>query len=106
KNTVDMQDIKVIVTNNEFKDETSVINQLQMDTTDVQEVYIVKDDFHRIFGINHRPGRDDVVYLCPNNKLYTVRHALPHRLIMNASIWYRMILEKYEDDKSIRNSTH
>jgi len=105
KNTVDLKEMKVIVPENQFKDDHIQITSIHLDLFDTFEIYIMKDEFHKKFGIQNRPGRDDIIYLCPTNKLYYIKHSQAHRNIMNASIWYRVILEKYEDRKDIRKDS-
>ena len=99
----DPQEVKVIVPNNEFKDEVALINSVAgLDLMETFEVNITKTEFKNAFGIEERPGRDDIVYLCVTNKLYYVKHAQAKKEIMNASIYYRVILEKYEQRADIR----
>ena len=99
----DPQELKVIVPNNEFKDEVALINSIAgLDLNDTFEVNITKQEFKNAFGIEERPGRDDIIYLCVTNKLYLVKHAQAKKEIMNASIYYRVVLEKYEHRADIR----
>lgn len=102
KNTVDVKQIKVIVPENKFQENTVVINQFNLDLFDTFEINIMKDEFKNAFGLEKRPGESDYLYLCPVNRLYRVKHSQIFRNIMNAGIYYRVILEKYEDRPDIQ----
>jgi hypothetical protein len=96
RNIIDMKDIKVFVDNNEFKSETILIDQLNLGMLDVLIVFITRDAFKEAFGIQKRPGVKDILYLCPVNRLFYVKHAQPYREIMGAFLYYKVVLEKYE----------
>jgi len=102
KNIIDMQDVKIIIPENKFPNETIKINIFNLDLFDTFEVHIMKDPFKEAFGITKRPGEDDIVYICESNRLFRVKHAQAFREVMNASTYYKVILEKYEDRKNIQ----
>lgn len=102
KNIVKKEDIKIIVPNNEFKDSLYKINYANLDLFDVLEVHILKDVFKNAFGIEQRPSQDDIIYFCETNKLYYIKHAQAYKEIMNASIYYKVILEKYSKRRDIQ----
>ncbi|NPV12874.1 MAG: hypothetical protein HPY57_13970 [Ignavibacteria bacterium] len=103
KNVVDVKKIKIVVPENKFPVEHVLINQFNLNLFDTFEVHIMKDEFKRAFGITKRPSEDDIIYICEANMLYYVKHAQAKRDIMNASMYYKLILEKYEHKTNIRN---
>ena len=75
----------------------------QLDLFDVFEVQILKDEFKSKFGIERRPSEDDILFICPINRLFYVKSANVFRDIMNAGIYYKVLLEKYEQKANILN---
>ena len=102
KNIVDMQPVKIFVTDNNFPDNQIVINEFGLGLFDTFEINITKDEFKKAFGIEKRPSEDDIIYICEMNRLYYVKHAQIFRNIMNAGLWYKVILEKYEKRADIQ----
>lgn len=88
--------IKIIVPKNNFPDETIALNYFNLDLFDTFEINILKDEFKRAFGIEKRPSQDDIIHICVTNKLYYIKHTQAYKDIMNTSIHYKIILEKYE----------
>ena len=95
-NMTDVQKIKVIVPDNQFPDNQVQINEFSLDLFDTFEINILKDQFKQAFGIEKRPAQKDVIYFCQTNRLYRVRHSQVFRDIMQQGIYYKVILEKYE----------
>jgi len=95
-NMTDVQKIKVIVPDNQFPDNQVQINEFSLDLFDTFEINILKDQFKYAFGIEKRPAQKDVIYFCQTNRLYRVKHAQVFRDIMQQGIYYKVILEKYE----------
>jgi hypothetical protein len=95
-NIVDVQKLKIIVPENTFPDNQVQINEYALDMMDTFTVYILKDEFHKAFGIEKRPAQKDVIFFCQANRFYRVRHAQVHRDIMYMGIYYNVVLEKYE----------
>ena len=103
KNIVDYKQIKVIVPDNKFPLETIVMNQFNLDLFDTFEIHIMKDDFKNAFGITRRPGEDDIINFCETGNMFIVKHAQAFKSVMNASTYYKVILEKYEQRSNVRN---
>lgn len=103
KNIIDVKKIKIVVPDNKFPVEHVLINQFNLNLFDTFEIHIMKDEFKRAFGITKRPSEDDIIYICEANMLYYVKHAQAKKDIMNASMYYKLILEKYEYKTNIRN---
>ena len=95
-NIVDVQKIKIIVPENNFPDNQVVINEFALDMLDTFQILILKDEFHKAFGIDKRPNQKDIIFFCQANRFYRVRHAQIHREIMYMGIYYNVVLEKYE----------
>lgn len=102
KNVIDVQKLKIIIPENKFPNETIVINQFNLDLFDTFEIHITKDKFKTAFGIEKRPNQDDIVYICEANMIYYVKHAQAFRDILNQSIYYKVVLEKYEQKENIQ----
>lgn len=102
-NIVDMKKLKVLVPDNKFPDNMIKFNQFSLDLFDTFELHILKDEFKRKFGIDRRPAENDILFICPINRLYYVKHAQIFRDVMNAGYYYKVILEKYEQKANIRN---
>ena len=95
-NIVDVQKLKIIVPENNFPDNQVQINEFMLDMMDTFTVIILKDEFHKAFGIDKRPNQKDIIFFCQANRFYRVRHAQVHRDIMYMGIYYNVVLEKYE----------
>jgi len=102
-NIIDYKNIKVLVPDNQFPENQIIINQFNLDLFDTFKVHILKSDFKEVFGIGKRPGQEDVLYFCQVNRMYIVKHAQIHKNIMNAGIYYDVVLEKYEKRSNVIN---
>jgi hypothetical protein len=95
-NIIDVQKIKIIVPENTFPDNQVQINEYMLDMMDTFNIIILKDEFHKAFGIEKRPAQKDIIFFCAQNRFYRVRHSQVKRDIMNMGIYYSVVLEKYE----------
>lgn len=95
-NIVDVQKIKIIVPENNFPDNQVQMNEFMLDMMETFQIIILKDEFHKAFGIDKRPSQKDIIFLCQANRFYRVKHAQVHREIMYMGIYYNVVLEKYE----------
>ena len=102
-NIIDMKKLKVLVPDNKFPDNMIKFNQFSLDLFDTFEIHVLKDEFKRKFGIDKRPSENDIIFFCPINRLYYVKHSQVFRDVMNAGYYYKVILEKYEQKANIRN---
>ena len=102
-NIVDMKTIKVLVPENQFPENQVVINQFNLDLFDTFKINILKQEFKEAFGVQYRPGQEDILYFCQINRMYIVKHAQVHKDVMNAGIYYDVVLEKYEKRANILN---
>lgn len=102
-NIIDVKNIKILVPENKFPDNTVKMQKFNLDLFDTFEIHILKDEFKNNFGIDKRPAENDIIFFCELNRLYRVKHAQVFREIMNAGIYWKVILEKYEQKSNIRN---
>lgn len=93
--------LKVNVDNNQFPDNTGALNNFDLSLFDSFEINITKDAFKAAFGIEKRPGLNDVLWFCDINKMYTVEHAQAIRSFNNYSVFYKVILKKYNQKANI-----
>ena len=98
-NYIKHSDVHVIVPNNQFPVENVNFTSLDFDLIQTFEVHILKDDFKKIFGVEFRPSKKDVLYMCALNQLWEVEQMLPNRGFMLAEVYWRVILKKYNDRK-------
>lgn len=96
-NVIDVQKIKIIVPENQFPDNQVVINAYGLDLFDSFEIHVLKDVFKSAFGIEKRPDQKDYIYFCQTNRMYRVKHAQIFKDVMYMGIYYKVVLEKYED---------
>lgn len=87
--------IKVAVENNQFPDNQIVMNQFDLALFDTFEIHITKEIFKRNFGPEKRPSKEDFLWFCNLNRMYTVEHAQPFRSFNNNAIYYKVMLKKY-----------
>ena len=102
-NIVDMKQLKVLIPENNFPDNQVIINQFNLDLFDTFKINILKDEFKNAFGVQFRPGKEDIIYFCQTNRMYIVKHAQVHKDVMNGGIYYDVILEKYEKRANVIN---
>lgn len=100
---IDFKKLKVIVPDNQFPDNTVLFNQFDLTLFDTFEIHITRREFHRKFGIGRRPEKRDFLFFCQVNRMYQIEHAQSYREFQNASIYYKVVLKKYQDRKNIDN---
>lgn len=101
--TVDKQKIKVLVPDNKFPEDVIGINMGDMGLFDTFEIHITKKEFYRAFGIGNRPAQKDYLFFCQINKWFEVEHAQSYREYNNASIYYKVMLIKKENNREVDN---
>lgn len=99
-NVVMMKDINIMIPDNQFPVDNINFSGLDLDLIQSFEIHILKDTFKTAFGVEFRPGRRDVVYLCDINQLWEVEQIFPKRGFMNAEVYYRVLMKKYNDRSS------
>ena len=106
-NIIQKGDIKVIVPDNQFPSNVVSFNQYDMALLDSFEVHITKQGFKEIFGVQYRPSKEDFLYFCEMSRMYRVEHAQAIRDFANSSVYYKLILGKYNQRSNVKpeNST-
>lgn len=102
-NIIDYKTLKVLVPDNQFPESQIIINQFNLDLFDTFKIHILKEDFKNAFGIGKRPSQEDIIYFCQVNRMYIIKHAQIHKNVMNAGIYYDVVLEKYEKRANVIN---
>lgn len=97
--------IKVSVDNNQFPDNTGSLNNFDLTLFESFEINITKDQFKAAFGVQSRPGLNDIIWFCDINKLYTIEHSHAIRNFNNYSIYYKVILKKFNQKANIIGSS-
>ena len=87
--------VKVSVENNQFPDNTGAINQFDLTLFDSFEIHIPKKTFKQIFGVDKRPSKEDFLWFCEINRMFTVEHSQAFRSFNNNAIYYKLMLKKY-----------
>jgi hypothetical protein len=98
-------ELKVAVENNQFPDNQISMNQFDLNLFDSFEIHITKEGFKKLFGVQRRPSKEDLVYFCDLNRLYIVDHAQQFRGFNNYSIYYKVILRKYNKSANVKSGS-
>lgn len=88
-------ELKVSVEGNNFPDSQIVMNQFDLNLFSTMEVHITKKMFKEIFGPQRRPAKEDFIYFCQLNRMYSVDHAQQFRSFNNSAVYYKLILKKF-----------
>lgn len=104
-------ELKVSVEGNNFPDSQIVMNQFDLNLFSTMEVHITKKMFKDIFGPQRRPAKEDFIYFCQLNRMYSVDHAQQFRSFNNSAVYYKLILKKFNmaanitvEDQSINDA--
>ena len=96
----DQQDIKILVPDNEFPEESNTYNIFGMEWAEF-EVHIVHDRFKAVFGDGIRPRAKDYLFIPIINKMYEVNSvSIADEFNASRSYW-RLKLTKYQDRTSV-----
>jgi len=93
--------IKISVDNNQFPDNQITMNMFDLDLFESFEVHIPKQTFKKVFGEDKRPSKEDFLWFCELNRMYSVEHAQPFRSFNNYAIYYKVHLKKYTQKANI-----
>jgi hypothetical protein len=77
------------------------MNQFDLNLFETMQVHITKQQFKEIFGPQRRPSKEDFLYFCDVNRLFTVDHAQQFRNFNNAAVYYKLILKKFNKAANI-----
>lgn len=95
-------DLKVSVNNNEFPDSQITMNQFDLSLFENMEVHITKEQFKTVFGVQRRPGKEDFMYFCNLSRMFIVDHVTQFRGFNNNSVYYKLILKKYNQKANVQ----
>ena len=98
-------DVKVSVNNNEFPDSQITMNQFDLSLFDNMEVHITKEQFKSVFGAQRRPGKEDFMFFCQLSRMFQVDHVSQFRGFNNSSVYYKLILKKYNQKANVQAGT-
>lgn len=95
-------DVKVSVNNNEFPDSQITMNQFDLSLFDNMEVHITKEQFKQVFGAQRRPSKEDFMFFCQLSRMFQVDHVSQFRGFNNSSVYYKLILKKYNQKANVQ----
>jgi hypothetical protein len=101
-NVVCQGDVKVSIEGNNFPDSQIVMNQFDLNLFETMEAHITKQQFKEVFGVHRRPAKEDFLYFCNLNRMYSVDHAQQFRNFNNAAVYYKLILKKYNKTANVQ----
>lgn len=93
--------IKVSVEGNQFPENNGAINQFDLSLFDSFEIHVPKKVFKEAFGADKRPSKEDFLWFCEINKMFTVEHSHAYRQFNNNSIYYKVMLKKYNQKSNV-----
>ena len=105
-NIVCEAEVKVSVEGNNFPDSQISMNQFDLNLFESMEVHITKEQFKSVFGVQRRPSKEDFLYFCNLNRLYQVDHAQQFRSFNNTSVYYKLILKKFNQKANVQSGTN
>jgi len=101
-NVIDVKDVKVVAPKNNLPNGEARFNKYDLTLLDVFEVHITKKMFKDVFGEQYKPSKEDFLYFCEVNRMFQVEHAQELRGFNNARVYYKVILKKYNQKKSVK----
>lgn len=101
-NVVCQGDLKISIDGNNFPDSQIKMNIFDLDLFDTMEAHVTKQQFKQMFGPQRRPSKEDFLYFCQVNRMYQVDHAQQFRGFNNSSVYYKLILKKYNQKSNVK----
>lgn len=102
---VDSGDIKILVPDNQFPSNQVAFNQFDLALLESFEVHLTKQEFKNVFGIQYRPKKQDFLWFCDISRMYRIEHAQAIRDFGNSSVYYKLILGKYNERANVKPTT-
>lgn len=99
---VDVGVFKVMVPDNQFPSNQIAFNQFDLALLDSFEIQVTKRQFKELFGTHYRPNKEDFLYFCDISRMYRVEHAQAIRDFGNYSVYYKLILGKYNKRADVK----
>ena len=93
--------MKASVEGNQFPENNGAINQFDLSLFDSFEIHIPKKLFKDVFGPDKRPSKEDFLWFCEINKMFTVEHSQSFRGFNNNAIYYKIMLKKYNQKANV-----
>lgn len=93
--------MKASVEGNQFPENNGAINQFDLSLFDSFEIHIPKKLFKEVFGVDKRPSKEDFLWFCEINKMFTVEHSQAFRGFNNNAIYYKIMLKKYNQKSNV-----
>lgn len=94
-------EIKVAVENNQFPENSGAINQFDLSLFDSFEIHITKQNFKETFGPEKRPSKEDFLWFCEINRMFTIEHAQQYRGFNNNAIYWKIMLKKFNQKANV-----
>jgi hypothetical protein len=94
-NVVSEKCIKVMVPQNQFPDNKINFDPFGLNFDSPFEVQIDKRYFETIFGRGSQPRKRDIIYFPLTNRIYEINSTYLFRDFMNAPVYFKMELQKY-----------
>jgi hypothetical protein len=94
--------IKILVDNNKFPKNEISFTPFDLDLFESFVIHITRDEFKKAFGIEERPRKWDMLFLCETNRLYQVDHAQAHKDFLNTSVYYEVVLSKAQNNLHVK----
>jgi hypothetical protein len=95
-------DIKILVPENQFPSNQVAFNQFDLALLESFEVHLTKEEFKNVFGVEHRPSKEDFLWFCDISRMFRVEHAQAIRDFGNSSVYYKLILGKYNKRSNVK----
>ena len=99
-NVVDKQDVKVLVPDNEFPDESMTYDVFGMEFAEF-EIHITAGAFEAAFGVGKKPRNKDYMFIPIINRMYEISSSALADEFNAASSYWRVMLVKYQDRSSV-----
>ena len=99
-NVVDKQDVKVLVPDNEFPDESMTYDVFGMEFAEF-EIHITAGAFEAAFGAGKKPRNKDYMFIPIINKMYEISSSSLADEFNHTSSYWRVMLVKYQDRSSV-----
>jgi hypothetical protein len=95
-------DVKIMVPENQFPSNQTAFNQFDLALLESFEVHLTKQEYKAIFGVQFRPKKEDFLWFCDLSRMYRVEHAQAIRDFGNSSVYYKLILGKYNQRADVK----
>jgi hypothetical protein len=100
-NVTDVKDIKIMVPDNTFPDNSISFLPYDMDFGEGIEIHIVRDHFERAFGVDDLPEQKDYLYFPLIDRMFEVHSAYLYRDFMMSQVYYKVMLYKWQDKLNV-----